>query len=127
MIEESAVRPTDDGVEQRVDGVGEELLEEEGDEEARCEEAESGSRRTKNVADPLRPKQSKVEEHNKTHLPFRNWCSFCVRGRGKEKGGRRFFSPRPTAPKQSPRVSTPGSLASPPRAPAYAPRSDQRP
>ena len=43
-------------------------------------------------AGPLEPTKEEREEHEKTHLPFRNWCRHCVRGRGKEevcrKGGR---------------------------------------
>ena len=30
------------------------------------------------------PNSAEVEEHNKTHLPYRCWCRHCVRGRGKE-------------------------------------------
>ena len=28
------------------------------------------------------PKKSEIEEHEKTHLPFRSWCKCCVKGRG---------------------------------------------
>ena len=30
------------------------------------------------------PSKLEVEEHELTHLPFRNWCRHCVRGRGNE-------------------------------------------
>ena len=30
------------------------------------------------------PSQEEVERHNLTHLPFRNWCPHCMKGRGKE-------------------------------------------
>ena len=30
-----------------------------------------------------------VEEHNLTHLPFRNWCIFCVKGKAKDDPHRR--------------------------------------
>ena len=45
---------------------------------------EAGQRRTKKLGDPVRPKDEEVKEHELTHLPFRNWCRHCVRGRGKE-------------------------------------------
>ena len=32
---------------------------------------------------PVRPTPAMIEQHNVSHLPFRNWCPFCVRGRGK--------------------------------------------
>ena len=28
------------------------------------------------------PTQAEVDEHNMTHLPYRSWCTHCVRGRG---------------------------------------------
>ena len=30
--------------------------------------------------EPQRPSREEVEEHNATHVPFRNWCDHCVRG-----------------------------------------------
>lgn len=35
---------------------------------------------------PMLPSQSEIDEHNITHLPFRNWCPFCIRGRGQSSG-----------------------------------------
>ena len=32
----------------------------------------------------MRPTVKEVEEHNLTHLPFRNWCIFCVKGKAKD-------------------------------------------
>ena len=41
-----------------------------------------------NPVTPIRnvklPSLAEIEEHNLTHLPYRNWCRHCVRGRGKE-------------------------------------------
>ena len=48
------------------------------------EEVERGARATKKMNDPKKPSREEVEEHAKTHLPFRSWCRHCVRGRGKE-------------------------------------------
>jgi len=36
--------------------------------------------------DPCLPTKSEIEEHRLTHLPFRSWCPFCVKGRGVERG-----------------------------------------
>ena len=30
----------------------------------------------------IRPSQKEVDEHERTHLPFRSWCAHCVRGKG---------------------------------------------
>ncbi|MDA8582760.1 hypothetical protein N9L68_00975 [bacterium] len=32
---------------------------------------------------PKLPSKKEIEEHEATHLPFRSWCRFCVRGRGR--------------------------------------------
>jgi hypothetical protein len=65
---------------------GKEFLEEDsdGEDELDDEHGESGRRMTTKVTDPRLPSISEVEEHCKTHLPYRNWCRHCVLGRGKE-------------------------------------------
>ena len=45
---------------------------------------EGAIRGPKYVRDICKPSQEEVEKHNLTHLPFRNWCPHCMRGRGKE-------------------------------------------
>ena len=30
------------------------------------------------------PSQEEIDVHNATHIPFRNWCAFCVAGKAKE-------------------------------------------
>ena len=52
-------------------------------------EPEAGARRPEKMTDPRMPSRAEVEEHRKTHLPFRNWCKHCVRGRGVEEPHRR--------------------------------------
>ena len=52
-------------------------------------EPEAGARRPERMADPKLPSKAEVEEHQKTHLPFRSWCRHCVRGRGVEEPHRR--------------------------------------
>ena len=36
------------------------------------------------LTDPRRPTQAEVDDHNRTHLPYRNWCPHCVQGKGKD-------------------------------------------
>ena len=43
----------------------------------------------KGIFKPLRPTVKEVEEHNLTHLPYRNWCIFCVKGKAKDDPPRR--------------------------------------
>lgn len=33
---------------------------------------------------PLTQCKEEVEEHSLTHLPYRDWCRHCIRGRGRE-------------------------------------------
>ncbi len=33
--------------------------------------------------DPLLPSAQEVEDHRLVHLPFRNWCKWCIMGRGR--------------------------------------------
>ena len=48
------------------------------------DEPEAGVRKTLKMIDPQRPREEDVEEHQLTHLPFRNWCRHCICGRGRE-------------------------------------------
>ena len=50
---------------------------------------EHGRRESLRVLSPARPGVEEVREHELTHLPFRNWCDHCVRGRGEERPHRR--------------------------------------
>ena len=50
---------------------------------------EYGMRKTQRKMGPREPTREEREEHEKTHLPFRNWCRHCVRGRGKEEACKR--------------------------------------
>ena len=65
---ESLIAPTEEDVggddEVNVDGNGEE------------------AERVKHATDPGAPTAVQVEDHRKTHIPFRSWCKWCVLGRG---------------------------------------------
>ena len=43
----------------------------------------------KHVLAPVLPFKSELESHNVSHLPFRSWCSACVRGQGLSLGHRK--------------------------------------
>ena len=53
-------------------------------EDSSGEEVELGERKVVKMADPKKPSNEAIVEHDMTHLPYRNWCKHCVRGRGKE-------------------------------------------
>ena len=42
------------------------------------------ARPLRKLVDPRKPSEDEVEEHNKTHMPYRNWCPHCVKGKGKD-------------------------------------------
>ena len=46
-------------------------------------EREFGVRGPGTFLDPRLPSQKEVDEHNLSHLPYRNWCPCCVAGKGK--------------------------------------------
>ena len=37
----------------------------------------------KNFAGPSRSTQREIEDHERTHLPYRNWCPICVQAKGR--------------------------------------------
>ena len=63
------------------------------DGEASCsegkDEEDEEARRAKVRKSPKGPTKVEREEHEATHLPFREWCRHCVRGRGGSKPHRR--------------------------------------
>ena len=40
--------------------------------------------RMRNIGDPRLPTKAEVDNHNVTHVPYRNWCDICVRCKGKD-------------------------------------------
>ena len=47
--------------------------------EAEVEEGQEA----KAACQPCMPTQEEVDLHNVTHVPYRNWCPFCVAGKAK--------------------------------------------
>ena len=54
------------------------------DSDADSEEVEAI--KVKQVKNVYLPSQLEIEEHNLTHLPFRDWCPYCVQGKGVSAG-----------------------------------------
>ena len=54
------------------------------EEEAMEAECEFGARKVEMMRSPSLSSGAEVEEHEKTHLPFRSLCRHCVRGKGKQ-------------------------------------------
>ena len=46
-------------------------------------------RAMKKMINPRLPSREDVEIHEMTHLPFRNWCPHCIKGRGIEASHKR--------------------------------------
>ena len=53
-----------------------------GEDESMREGAEEG-RRPMFRKSENQPSSQEVQEHMKTHIPYRSWCAHCVRGRGR--------------------------------------------
>ena len=53
------------------------------DEEVNVDGNGEEAERVKHATDPGAPTAAQVEDHRKTHIPFRSWCKWCVLGRGR--------------------------------------------
>ena len=62
-------------------GIGEPRVQGEIIEAEQVEEPEAGRRQAQKMQSPVRPRAEEVAEHELSHLPYRSWCRFCVRGR----------------------------------------------
>ena len=63
--------------------------------------AERDAERVRNVTDPRKPTEREIESHNRTHLPYRNWCPHCVRAKGKDMDHRRAVGDERILPEYS--------------------------
>ena len=50
------------------------------DEDSQIQRGVFGSRTPKSLSEPYVPTQAEINEHNKSHLPWRSWCAACVGG-----------------------------------------------
>ena len=61
-----------------------------GDEDGEwLEDVSEEAMRVRKLVDPKRPSKQEVGEHFLSHLPFRNWCPHCMKGKAKELDCRR--------------------------------------
>ena len=67
---------------------GDDIEVEEQDQGLSQDEAEEG-REPRRLPAPQRVSDKEKEDHYATHTPYRSWCSYCVRGRGKKMAHRR--------------------------------------
>ena len=77
------------------------------EEEAKEEEAEDEqggeARPAWGACEPTEPTKEEVEQHRlRNHLPFRNWCPYCLGGKAKERGHTRGGSGRDEASSRFP-------------------------
>ena len=72
------VSPLEEGTEGYVRGAAEEARKSEKEEE---EEGQHEERVNKGFTLPRMPVWEVIENHNLTHVPFREWCVQCIRGR----------------------------------------------
>ncbi len=78
--------------------MGEELVapatsaEEEDGEVVIAEDVDEEVEPVKMAPDPGQPSKKQVEEHRRTHIPYRMWCRWCVLGRGRGHPHRRHGS-----------------------------------
>jgi hypothetical protein len=52
------------------------------------------ARRAKGLPTPYTPTETERQLHNLTHLPYRDWCTHCVNGKGKEAQHRKLGTDR---------------------------------
>ena len=63
--------------------------EQEGGEIAIDDEVEEETEPIRGAQDPGQPTARQVEDHRRSHLPYRLWCKWCVMGRGRGRPHRR--------------------------------------
>ena len=47
---------------------------------------EATERVSRSLFDPIQPTARQISDHDRTHLPYRNWCKWCVLSKGREDG-----------------------------------------
>ena len=81
-------------------GTGAPMEDGEGGEDESMQEGAEEGRRPMFRKSENQPSSQEVQEHMKTHIPYRSWCAHCVRGRERNDphrsgGGRRGPSDHP--------------------------------
>ena len=57
-------------------------------EESDADDANEEGENPRLLRDPGLPSRKDREEHDVTHIPYRSWCSHCVRGSGRDAQSR---------------------------------------
>jgi len=84
----------DVGVENRMESAGTSSSDPSGSAGSQEHSAEA----SRGVACGIRPSQDEVDEHERTHMPFRSWCKHCVFGKAKNDPHRKHAAQDATVP-----------------------------
>jgi len=84
LSSQSGLRPIDVNGGEEVVAVGNEDPGSLPEEDEGAIEASEEKRGVIKMMDPRQPSEEERRDHNLTHLPYRNWCQHCVKGRGRE-------------------------------------------
>jgi hypothetical protein len=88
-----------------------ELAESEDENEGEAFGQDAGDLRTmKKMTNPKLPSKEDVEAHELNHLPYRNWCPHCVKGRGVEAPHKRVEREEGAVPEVHVDFCFPGSV-----------------
>ena len=74
-VDEPDLCPFEELPNAEVEGEGEPMVLEEGEDEEECAPMRM-------APEPGEPTAEEIENHRTTHLPYRSWCEECVKGRG---------------------------------------------
>ncbi len=69
------------------------------------EEEGEEARESKGLVAPKLVSKQEREEHERTHMPFRNWCPYCVKGRARKMAHRRKVKDEEDKEVEVPRIS----------------------
>ena len=64
------------------------------------------------MTSPCKPSPEEIDLHNLSHVPFRNWCGHCIKGRGRETVHKRSSHCDRRVPEVSFDYAFPGSQGS---------------
>ncbi len=63
-----------------------------------AEDEERGTDKVKIATNPSSPTQQEIDQHRITHIPYRNWCPHCIRGKAREDAHRKVDRSRDEVP-----------------------------
>ena len=114
--EGTAVRPVrkvaenlatiDNVADEEVKGDVEDIIADDVEEEQGIDDSDEEGQQPKVMRSPKAPTKAEREEHEATHLPFRSWCTHCLRGRGRNKPHHRQVVDEELDQLKVPKIST---------------------